>query len=390
KLRDKLKSLGVKKAELIQILAQNDQDIPEGNDPVLDRACDALLFGALERCSKCGGQYVLQKAAYVCQGNLTEWTKCMNAEKAPPRKKTKIPDELKSEYSFLKRYKSSVSDRVFRYVPPSVSTAMKGVKKEEELPSEPRVKREKPPLYNMEFVILGKTSSPKDQLKLKIQKLGGKVVTKIASHTAAIISTPEEVERLTSRMREAKELQIQVVPEEFLEDVQGGGALSFITSRAICDWGSDPQTRIPTDEESKSRSKKSIYEKSVPAKMKLQVKSGLIVDPDSNLADRAHVYKYNRTIYNCVLNKVDIQADKNSFYKLQVLEDDNHKQYWLFRAWGRIGTTIGGTKVESYKTAEDAMSAFENIFLEKTDNEWKSHNSKYHKMPGMFYPIEID
>ncbi|XP_049283298.1 poly [ADP-ribose] polymerase [Anopheles funestus] len=390
KIRDKLKSLGVKKAELIEILSQNHQDIPEGNDPVLDRVCDTLLFGALERCSKCGGQYVLQKASYVCEGNLTNWVKCMNSEKAPPRKNAVIPADLRAAYSFLKRYKSNVRDRVFRYVPPSISTVMKSVKKEEELPSEPKVKREKPPLYNMEFVILGKTATPKDQLKLRIQKLGGKVVTKIASHTAAIISTPEEVERLNSRMCEAKELQIQVVPEEFLDDVQGGGALSFITSRAICDWGSDPQTRIPTEEESKSRSKKSIYEKSVPAKMKLQVKSGLIVDPDSNLADRAHVYKCNGVIYNCVLNKVDIQTDKNSYYKMQVLEDDKKKKYWLFRSWGRIGTTIGGTKVENHSTAEDAMLSFEELFLEKTDNDWNRHDSVYHKMPGMFYPIEID
>uniref|UniRef100_A0A182VQR6 Poly [ADP-ribose] polymerase n=1 Tax=Anopheles minimus TaxID=112268 RepID=A0A182VQR6_9DIPT len=390
KIRDNLKSHGVKKAEMIEILAHNHQDIPEGNDPVLDRACDTLLFGALERCTKCGGQYVLQKASYVCGGNLTNWVKCMNAEKAPPRKKTIIPNDLREAYPFLKRYKSVIRERVFRYVPPSVSTVMSGVKKEEELPSEPRVKREKPPLYNLEFVVLGKTATPKDQLKLRIQKMGGKLVTKIASHTAAIISTPEEVERLNSRMREAKELQIQVVPEEFLDDAQGGGALSFITSRAICDWGSDPQTRIPTDEESKSRSKKSIYEKSVPAKMKLQVKSGLVVDPDSNLADRAHVYKSNGVIYNCVLNKVDIQANKNSFYKMQVLEDDSLKKYWLFRAWGRIGTTIGGTKVETHSTAEDAMLAFEDLFLEKTDNDWERHNTKYHKMPGMFYPIEID
>uniref|UniRef100_A0A182XE12 Poly [ADP-ribose] polymerase n=1 Tax=Anopheles quadriannulatus TaxID=34691 RepID=A0A182XE12_ANOQN len=389
-IRDKLKSLGVKKSELIEILSLNKQDIPEGNDPVLDRVCDTLLFGALERCSKCGGQYAFQKSAYVCQGDLSAWVKCMNTEKAPPRKKTKIPEELKSVYSFLKRYKSVVSDRVVRYVPPSVNTVMKGVKKEEELPSEPKIKREKPPLYDMEFVILGKTATPKDQLKLKIQKLGGKVATKIASHTAAIISTPEEVERLGSRMAEAKELQIQVVPEDFLEDVVGGGAISFITSRSICDWGSDPLKRIPTEEESKSRTKKSIYEKSVPAKMKLQVKSGLVVDPDSGLADKAHVYKFHDVIYNCVLNKVDIQKDKNSFYKMQVLEGDTKKKYWLFRAWGRIGTTIGGNKVENFSSADSAMSAFEDLFLEKTGNDWVRHDSVYSKMPGAFYPIEID
>ncbi|XP_053681345.1 poly [ADP-ribose] polymerase [Anopheles nili] len=390
KIRDKLKELGMKKVEQSEILEYNKQEIPEGNDLVLDRLCDILLFGALKRCTKCGGQYVLQKSAYVCQGNLTNWVKCLNAEKAPARMKTKIPSNLKTAYSFLKQYKSVVSDRVIRYVPPSATTVAKKVKKEEELPSEPRVQREKPPLYNMEFVILGKMTTPKDQLKLKIQKMGGKVVTKIASHTAAIISTLEEVERMNSRMQEAKELQIQVVPEEFLEDVKTGGALSFITSRAICDWGSDPQTRIPTDEEARSRSKKSIYEKSVPAKMKLKMKSGLVVDPDSNLDDRAHVYKNKNIIYNCVLNKVDIQSDKNSYYKMQVLEGDKQKKYWLFRAWGRIGTTIGGNKVESFSNADDAMSAFEDIFLEKTGNDWDRHDSKYQKLPGMSYPIEID
>uniref|UniRef100_A0A182R0F8 Poly [ADP-ribose] polymerase n=1 Tax=Anopheles farauti TaxID=69004 RepID=A0A182R0F8_9DIPT len=388
KIRDKLRSLGLKKTELVQILAHNNQDIPDGNDPVLDSVCEILLFGALERCAKCGGQYLLQKSAYVCQGNLTEWVKCMNAEKAPPRKKTKIPEDLRTAYTFLKKYKSVVSDRVIRYVPPSVSTISNSVKKEEALPTEPKVQREKPPLYNLEFVILGKTATPKDQLKLKIQKLGGKVVTKIASHTAAIISTPEEVERMGSRMMDAKDLQIQVVPEEFLDDAQGGGALSFIRSRAICDWGSDPQTRIPTEEENKS--KKSIYEKSVPAKMKLQVKSGLVVDPDSGLADKAHVFKSQGVIYNCVLNKVDIQANKNSFYKLQVLESDTGKRYWLFRAWGRIGTTIGGTKLEDFNSAYDALNAFEELFEEKTNNSWKRHDTVYDKYPGMFYPIEID
>ncbi|XP_050082523.1 poly [ADP-ribose] polymerase [Anopheles aquasalis] len=393
KIRDKLKSLGVKKSELIEILEYNNQEVPEGNDPVLDRVCDIITFGALERCSKCGGQFALQKSAYVCEGNLTEWTKCMHAEKVPARKKTKIPSDIKSEYAFLKSYKSVVSDRLIRYVPPSVSTVTTKLKKEEDVASEvkePKVKREKPPLYNMEFVILGKTATPKDKLKLKIQKMGGKVVTKITNHTAAIISTPEEVDGMSKRMEEAKEFQIQVVPEEFLEDAKTGNALSFITSRALCDWGSDPHTRIPAEEESKSRSKKSIYEKSVPTKVKLQLKSGLVVDPDSGLADKAHVFRKGDTIFNCVLNKVDIQQDKNSFYKLQILEADNRNKFWLFRSWGRIGTTIGGTKVQDYGNAMDAIIAFTELFYEKTGNEWRKHNTEYSKMPGMFYPVEID
>ena len=42
----------------------------------------------------------------------------------------------------------------------------------------------------MEFVILGKTTRPKDEIKKEIKKMGGKVVTNIHDRLAAVISTP--------------------------------------------------------------------------------------------------------------------------------------------------------------------------------------------------------
>jgi NAD-dependent DNA ligase len=42
----------------------------------------------------------------------------------------------------------------------------------------------------MEFVILGKTTRSKDELKKEIKKLGGKLVTNIHDRLAAVISTP--------------------------------------------------------------------------------------------------------------------------------------------------------------------------------------------------------
>ena len=56
--------------------------------------------------------------------------------------------------------------------------------------------------------------------------------------------------------------------------------------------------------------------------MKLQLKGGAVVDPDSKLVDIAHVYKNEHGIYNAALCKTDIQGSKNSYYKLQVLESD--------------------------------------------------------------------
>lgn len=91
----------------------------------------------------------------------------------------------------------------------------------------------------MEFVIVGKTEKSKDEIKKIIQKMGGKLGTKIHDKIAAIISTESEVERLGNRMQEAKDLGIQVVPEQFLDDAKLGNAISFIISQSLCDWGTD-------------------------------------------------------------------------------------------------------------------------------------------------------
>ena len=51
-------------------------------------------------------------------------------------------------------------------------------------------------------------------------------------------------------------------------------------------------------------------------------------------------------VYNAVLGLVDIQRGTNSYYKLQLLEGDTSRNYQLFRSWGRVGTSIGGSKLE--------------------------------------------
>jgi poly [ADP-ribose] polymerase len=66
-----------------------------------------------------------------------------------------------------------------------------------------------------------------------------------------------------------------------------------------------------------------MFTKSMPSKVKLQLKGGVAVDPDSKLGDVAHVYKKKDDIYNAVLSMTDIQSGKNSYYKLQVLESDD-------------------------------------------------------------------
>ena len=82
--------------------------------------------------------------------------------------------------------------------------------------------------------------------------------------------------------------------------------------------------------------------------MKVTVKGAAAVDPESEMEDSHHVLETSGVIWNAVLNMVDITRGTNSYYKLQVLESDGGilKRYCVFRSWGRVGTTIGGTKLE--------------------------------------------
>ena len=61
----------------------------------------------------------------------------------------------------------------------------------------------------------------------------------------------------------------------------------------------------------------------------------------------------------------------------------------MFRSWGRVGTSIGGNKVEMSTSMNSAMDNFETLYAEKTGNEWDDRKS-FTKHPNKFYPLEID
>lgn len=68
-----------------------------------------------------------------------------------------------------------------------------------------------------------------------------------------------------------------------------------------------------------------VYTKSVPTKQTFLVKNGLAVDPDSLLEDKASIYVSKKNgPYNVVLSRTDIQSKHNSYYKMQLLVDDNN------------------------------------------------------------------
>ncbi|KOB72904.1 Poly, partial [Operophtera brumata] len=225
----------------------------------------------------------------------------------PKRQPMTIPSVYKSMDAFRK-FKPKVDVRLFSAAPRPVMVFIKDEVKTEEK------NLPIPPLKNLQFFLYGKLKD-KEGTKRRILKLGGLVVSKLTDTTVAVVSTKQDV-----------------VEASFLDkiDPQTGtiaNTLQLIKEHNITEWGSD---------------------------------------------DEAHVYKdYDDTKYTVTLCQTDVVAQKNSYYKLQVLERDDKKKYYLFRSWGRIGTKIGGHKLEDCRSAEDAVQQFENLYMEKTENPWE-------------------
>lgn len=101
-------------------------------------------------------------------------------------------------------------------------------------------------MKHLDFVITSKTIKSRDELKKEILFLGGNVKTKVSADTAAVISTADQVQKMSSQIQDAQSLDIHVVSEDFLEEAKEfvDAPYMLIKKKSIASWGSDPQTRV--------------------------------------------------------------------------------------------------------------------------------------------------
>ena len=64
-------------------------------------------------------------------------------------------------------------------------------------------------------------------------------------------------------------------------------------------------------------------------------------------------------------------------------------RWYVFRAWGRVGTTIGGNKLETFGSVKSCKAQFHALYQEKTGNCWADRKN-FQKYPNKFFPIEMD
>lgn len=119
------------------------------------------------------------------------------------------------------------------------------------------------------------------------------------------------------------------------------------------------------------------------------------VDPDAKLTQMApEICCKNNLRYSVMLHFVDIVSNKNSYFKLQLIQSISEwrsvsaNNYWVFTSSGRIGTTIGITNLKNYSAFEYADNVFKKLYFEKTGNVFGAN--PFVKQPGKYNQIDID
>ncbi|XP_022728046.1 poly [ADP-ribose] polymerase 1-like [Durio zibethinus] len=359
-LKDELKK-HVTTAELREMLEANGQDAAGSELDLRDHCADGMIFGALGKCPMCSSFLRFSGGMYRCHGYLSAWSKCSYSTCEPERLKGKwkVPDEINNEF-LSKWFKSQKTKRPVRILPPpsaSSSQAANGQSQTSKIES----------LADLKVSIAGLPQESMEEWKGKIKGAGGIVHAKIKKDTNCLVVSGE-LDGHDAEMRKARRMKLPIVREDYLVDCF------------------KRRKKLPFD----VYKVEAIGEAS--SMVTVKVKGQSAVHEASGLQDSCHILEDGGSIYNTTLNMSDLSTGVNSYYILQIIQEDKVSDCYVFRKWGRVGNEkIGGSKLEEMSKS-DAISEFKRLFLEKTGNTWEAWEQKqnFQKQPGRFFPLDID
>uniref|UniRef100_A0A1I8IJ16 Poly [ADP-ribose] polymerase n=1 Tax=Macrostomum lignano TaxID=282301 RepID=A0A1I8IJ16_9PLAT len=385
RIRDQLER-NVSKAALIGLLEHNSQGVPSGESNLLDRVADAMLFGALAPCAECkAGQLAYSSAGYKCTGMLSEWAKCLNVTQTPKRVPFKVPAEY-HDVDFLKNYKYKPAVRLFPKTAATAQTASSALVSSSGAGSSSSAQ----PLSGTLFKVVGKHLNPaKKDLESSLKSLGAVLTSTVDAKLTALISSQKDLDSGGKDFDKAKAADVHVVSEAFVAACSKGGVSLMVKAHAISSWGGDVEKRLDrtasrgaSDADKLERKFKAQTEK----KIKVQVKDGSAVDPDSGVADRAAIVRERGKPLNAMLKPGGPAIPTTSCSAWS--RSPGSSATGCSGPGGRIGTTVGGNKLQSFSRRDYAIENFLELFEEKTGNNFFANEFK--KLPNRFFPVELD
>lgn len=393
-IRSGIKSLPRNTMKLM--LEQNGLNSSGGQETLEARLADALAYGALQKCPECKcNSWETKEDGYHCKGNIDEFSPCIYVTRTPPVKKFKIDKALVSEVTFLKKFKTSTTPRIFD--PTAIALAETRAKKRNE-PTVPSIRPSSsaPANPNKKIIIAtcGKLLRSNRDCKELVQQLGMTWhAGKIGSHVTCVVSTDAEFSKpaQTQKIKDAIKFSVPIVKEGFLTDCEKSGKCALLEPHLIACSSTviEPSlenTRRAAFELGKSAGKE--HEKLImKGRAAIEIKKS---DTEfGHLVDSHHVLDCGGTVWSASLSYVNTRDNFNSYYKMQILEKDGGGQPWiLWKSWGRVGTAIGRSSVNNCFNKNGAMSAFAEKFLEKTGNNWEDREN-FKKQSGKFNYVNV-
>ncbi|KAM1539365.1 hypothetical protein FF1_004080 [Malus domestica] len=361
-LKDDLKK-HVTNAEMREMLEANDQDSTGSEHDLRERCADGMMFGALKSCPLCSGSLRYSGGMYRCHGYLSAWSKCSYSTQEPERLegKWKIPEDTENQY-LKKWFKSQKLAKPVRILPPLTPS------KPSESPGQSHSSNSTS-LVDLKVAFRGLPKESMEEWSRKIDGVAGVVHSKIKKgmcYTNCLVVSGAFDD--DAEMRKARRMKLPIVREDYLVDCF------------------KRQKKLPFD----MYKVEAVGESSSMVTVKVKGRSA--VHESSGLQDTGHILEDGKSIYNTTLSMSDLSTGVNSYYILQIIQDDKSSDCYVFRKWGRVGNDkIGGNKLEDMSKS-DAIREFKRLFLEKTGNSWEAWEQKqnFQKQAGKFFPLDID
>lgn len=105
--------------------------------------------------------------------------------------------------------------------------------------------------------------------------------------------------------------------------------------------------------------------------------------------EQAHVYFDGTSVYDAMLNQTNLQHNNNKYYLLQLLEDDNCKNYSVWFRWGRVGKRGKCNLINCGSNLARAINEFTQKFYDKTRNNW-DEREHFVKVSGKYDLLKMD
>ncbi|TPX65412.1 hypothetical protein SpCBS45565_g05224 [Spizellomyces sp. 'palustris'] len=349
---------------------------------------DAMVFGVTEMCPECERSRLIPGEYHYRCPTYLEWGQCAYHTSEPKFMKFSVPGDVDVEW--LHDYQYTPRDRVFLHkavdASPLSASKLKSDIAARRAEAEAKIIETDKPFEGRTIACAGKLAHNQSHYQQLIESGGGALSKTVTSSVWFVISTRTEVDKNSNKIKQAAEAGVDVVDASYVTDcIEQKRRFNFRDAKYLL--VSNSNARAPARPEERKRKGESLETEQKPKTARLTLKGGAVVNPESMLEDTHHVLHDGKLLWSVVLSRTDVERNLNMYYKLQVLEpDDGSSDYYLFRSWGRVGTSRGGTKLEDFDK-QTAKEEFQRLYEEKCGNEFGKPPIKH---PGMLFPLEVD